>query len=257
MEKIPMSVVIIAKNEQDNIENCLKSVSWANELIVVDDYSSDDTVNIARQFTDKIFLRKMENEGVHRNYAYSMARNNWVLSIDADERASEGMKKELETFFKTKQKDIAYSFPIKTYIGNRWIRYGGWYPADKIRLFDKRFFKYEEAEVHPGVRLDGTWGRLKSDIVHYSYGNFHDYFASLNNQTTLEAKKWFRERRKIGFLKMQRKFIHRFLKSYIQCQGFRDGLVGFMIAYGGGLYQLMSYVKYREMLQNEKDEKKI
>jgi hypothetical protein len=120
-----------------------------------------------------------------------------------------------------------------------------------VRLFDRRFFKYEEADVHPRVFIQGGCGHLKSDIIHHSYWDFHDYFASLNGQTTLEARKWFKERRRIGFLKMCRKFVDRFFKSYILKQGFRDGLLGFMVAYGNGLYQLMSYVKYREMVGSE------
>ena len=120
-------------------------------------------------------------------------------------------------------------------------------------MFDKGHFKYEEADVHPRVFIDGTCGHLKGDIVHYSYRDYHDYFQSLNNQTTLEARKWFKERRKINFLKMQRKLLSRFLKAYIQKGGYKDGLLGYMISYGSGLYQLMSYVKYREMLDNEKE----
>jgi len=105
--------------------------------------------------------------------------------------------------------------------------------------------------VHPRVFIDGTCGHLKKDIIHYSYGDFHDFFTSLNNQTTEEAKKWFGERRKIGFLKMMRKFYDRFLKSYLLKKGYRDGLIGFVIAYGNSLYQLMSYVKYQHLLKEE------
>ena len=254
MEKIPVSVVIITKNEEENIADCLKSVLWADEIIVLDDDSSDRTKEIAKQFTDKVFSRKMDIEGRHRNYAYSLAKNEWVLSLDADERASKELEDELRGLFKNPMKDKAYTIPIKTYIGKRWIRYGGWYPAAKVRLFDKGFFKYEEAEVHPRVFIEGSCGHLTKDIIHYSYRDFHDFFASLNNQTTQEAKKWFKEKRKIGFLKMYRKFIDRFLKAYILKKGFKDGLVGFMVAYGSGLYQVMSYVKYWEMLKNEKGE---
>ena len=252
MEKIPVSVVVITKNEENNIEDCLKSVSWASEIIIVDDYSSDNTVNLAKQFTDKVFLRKMDIEGAHRNYAYSLAKNNWVLSLDADERASVELRGELKALFKAGPKDKAYSIPIKTYIGKRWIRYSGWYPAAKVRLFEKKSFKYEEAEVHPRVFIQGSCGHLTKDIVHYSYRDFHDFFVSLNNQTTLEAKKWFKEKRKIGFLKMYRKCLSRFLKAYIQKQGFRDGLLGLSVSYAGGLYQFMSYIKYREMIENSK-----
>ena len=251
--KLPITVVVITKNEEENIAECARSIApWADELIVVDDYSTDGTVAIAKQFTDKVYLRKMDIEGVHRNYAYSLARNDWVLSLDADERASQELGDELRSLFTKPREHKAYTIPIKTYIGDRWIRHGGWYPAGKVRLFDKSFFTYEEVEVHPRVFIRGSCGHLTKDIVHYSYRDFHDFFASLNNQTTLEAKKWFNEKRKIGFVKMHRKFVDRFLKSYVLKQGFRDGLLGFIVAYGNGLYQVMSYVKYREMLENEK-----
>ncbi|HPM43517.1 MAG TPA: glycosyltransferase family 2 protein, partial [Candidatus Omnitrophota bacterium] len=101
MDKLPISVVVITKNEEDNIEPCLKSVSWADEIIVLDDNSIDKTVEIARKMTDKVFSRKMDIEGRHRNYAYSLAKNKWVLSLDADERASEELAVELAVLLKT------------------------------------------------------------------------------------------------------------------------------------------------------------
>lgn len=250
-DKAPVSVVIIARNEEENMEDCLKSALWADEIIVLDDNSTDNTVSISKRYTDKVSSRKMDIEGRHRNYAYSLAKNNWVLSLDADERITPELAEEVSSLLKGEMKDKAYTIPIKSYLGKRWIRYSGWYPAAKVRLFDKRSFKYEEAEVHPRVFIDGSCGHLTKDIVHYSYRDFHEYFQSLNNQTTLEAKKWFKERRKIGVLKSSRKFVDRFLKSYIVKQGYKDGYLGLMISFGTGLYQVMSYAKYWEMLENE------
>ena len=248
MVKVPVSVVVIAKNEEENIADCLRSASWADEIIVVDDNSADKTVEIAKQFTDKIFSRKMDVEGRHRNYAYSLAKNDWVLSLDADERVSPLLSRELTELFNNPIKDVVFCIPIKTFIGKRWIRYGGWYPAPKDRLFDKRIVRYEEKGVHPRIIYQGSCGRfLKGDIIHYSYRDFHDFFQSLNSQTTLEAKKWLGENRKIGFLKAYRKFLSRFIKHYFMEQGFRDGIVGLITAWAGGFYQIMSYVKYWEM----------
>ena len=253
MQKVPVSVVVITKNEEDKIARCLESLKWADEVILVDDESRDKTVEIAKRYTDRVVTKKMEVEGKHRNYAYSLARNNWVLSLDADEVVSDGLEAELRELFKTEPKDAAITIPIKTFIGDYWIRYGGWYPASKVRLFRKDKFKYEEVEVHPRVFIDGSCGHLKKDIVHYSYRDFHDFFTSLNNQTTQEAKKWFNERRKIGFLKMMRKFYDRFFRSYFRKKGYKDGLIGFTVAYGNSLYQLMSYVKYQFMLREERE----
>jgi len=252
MGKIPATCVVITKNEEDNIEVCLKSAERFDERIVLDDESTDKTRDIASKSADKVLVRRMDIEGKHRNYAYSLARNKWVLSLDADERISPELADELEALLKGDAKDAAYTIPIKAFIGDYWIRHGGWYPAAKVRLFQKDKFKYEETFVHPRVFIDGPCGHLKCDIVHYSYRDFHDFFASLNGQTTLEAKKWFDEKRKIGFLKMSRKFCDRFLKTYLLKKGYKDGLIGFTVAYANGLYQLMSYVKYRFMIEQEK-----
>lgn len=255
MEKLPLSVVVITKNEEDNIAPCLESASFAAEIIVLDDHSADRTVEIARRYTDRVYSRKMDIEGIHRNYAYSLASNNWVLSLDADERISEGLREELTALFKGGLVHKAYSIPVKTFIGKSWIRYSGWYPAPKVRLFDKAFFKYEEAQVHPRVFIQGSCGHLNNDIVHYSYASFHDFFTSLNNQTTLEAGKWFKEKRKIGSFKMIRKFIDRFVRSYVGKKGYKDGTLGFIVSFSGGLYQFLSYAKYWEMLNKVKSKK--
>lgn len=252
MEKVPVSVVVITKNEEDNISDCLMSVMWADEIIVLDDDSSDKTVGIAKRFTDKVFSRKMDIEGVHRNYAYGLARNNWVLSLDADERVTPSLAEEIRQLFNNPIEHIVFAIPKKTYLGKKWLRYGGWYPASKAQLFDKRVVKYEEKGVHPRILYHGTCGHLKNDIIHYSYKDFHEFFQTLNNQTTLEARKWFEERRKINLLKAYRKYLSRFIRHYFIEQGFRDGLTGLMAAFGGGFYQIMSYLKYREMLENEK-----
>jgi len=178
------------------------------------------------------------------------------LSLDADERVSPELAGEIKSLLKGPMRDKVYTIPIKSYIGSRWIKYGGWYPAGKIRLFDRRTFRYEEAEVHPRAFFDGTCGHLTKDIVHYSYKDYHDFFISLNNQTTLEARKWFKEKRKINFIKMIRKSLSRFLKAYFQKQGYKDGLLGFVISCNGSLYQYLSYIKYREMLDSEVENKK-
>jgi len=248
MEKrVPISVVVITRNEEDNIADCLESVRWADEIVVVDDFSSDRTIEIVKNYTDKVFQRKMDVEGVHRNFAYSKAKNEWVLSLDADEMATPELRDEIMGVLKKGTDCNAFSIPLRNYIGDYWVRYGGWYPAAKLRLFKKRFFKYEEVEVHPRAFLEGKCGHLKCDIIHKGCPNFAHFLNSLNRQTTLEAKKWFNERRKIGLAKCLRKFCDRFIKSFIIKRGYRDGFIGFMVAFFNSLYQLMSYAKYWEM----------
>lgn len=250
MEKIPLSVVIIAKNEEERIGGCLESVKWADEIIVVDDMSADRTLDIARQWTDKIVQRKMDVEGAHRNYAYSLANNEWILSLDADERVSRELKDEISSLLSRNVEFNVFAIALRNYIGNYWVRWGGWYPAYKDRLFRRGHFRYEEVHVHPRVTYDGRCGKLKGDIIHYSYDGFEELTASLNAQTTKEAQKWVSTGRKVSFGKAIWRALDRFIRAYISKKGYRDGVVGLVVALNGGLYQILSYAKYREVKNN-------
>jgi glycosyltransferase involved in cell wall biosynthesis len=247
-EKIPLSVVILTKNEESNISDCLNSVKWADEIVIVDDESTDDTVEICRRSTDKIFMRKMDVEGSHRNWAYSQAKNNWVLSLDADEMVSGELKQEISGVLKKNTDYAAFSIPLRNYIGNHWVRYGGWYPAGKVRLFRKDKFKYEEVKVHPRVFLEGECGHLTKDIIHKGYPDLAHFLDSLNRQTTWEAEKWFLQNKPMKLGRFLWRTMDRFMRTYIAKKGYRDGFIGFVVAFYAGLYQFMSYLKYREII---------
>ena len=247
-DKFPLTVALIVKNEERRLEDCLASVSWADEIVIIDDMSTDRTVEIARKFTDKIFQRAMDIEGRHRNFAYSKAANEWVLSLDADERVSQELREEIQNVLRSNHGAYnAYSIPIKTFLGNRWIKGGGYYPADKLRLFRKGKFRYEEARVHPRCFLEGGCGKLKGDIVHYSWRNLSDFLTKFNRETTLEAEKWMMDGRRVTLLGTFRKFVDRFLKNYFLKGGWRDGFMGFLMSFFHSLYQLISYAKYYEI----------
>ncbi|MBI5144183.1 MAG: glycosyltransferase family 2 protein [Candidatus Omnitrophica bacterium] len=256
--KVPISVVILAKNEEERIEDCIKSVTgWAAEIIVVDDDSKDRTQKIAQNLGAKVLVRKMDIEGAHRNWAYFQAANEWVFSLDADERPTEELKKEIEDSLGVDPECSVFIIPRKNYIGDYWIRGGGLYPAGQMKLFKKGLFKWEEAEVHPrSVMLGGTRGYLKNDLIHYTYKDWGDFLNKLNRQTDLEAKKWYKlslEEPKKAAYKMN--FIHalwraldRFIRGYFIKKGYRDGFIGFMMAYFSSLYQIVSFAKYREFV---------
>ena len=251
MSKIPLTVVVITKNEEANIEACLKSVyGWADEIVVVDDESSDRTVELASNYADKIFYRRMDNEGTHRNWAYAQARNEWVLSLDADEYVTDELKEEIGRTLPATQYH-GFSIPLRTYIGRYWVKNSGWYPGSKFRLFMKSRFKYEEVEVHPRAFLDGETGHLTKDIVHKGYPDFEHFLASINRQTTLEARKWIQTGRKMSLGQAVWRTVDRFPRSFIGKKGYKDGFIGFMIAFFASLYQIMSYAKYREMRKSK------
>lgn len=244
MDKI--SVVILAKNEQSCIDSCIESVGWADEIIVVDDESTDRTVEIARRHSAKVFRRKMDIEGRHRNWAYGQANNNWVLSLDADETVTPELKIEIEKAIQSSD-FVAYDIPLRNFIGNYWVRYGGWYPAAKVRLFKKDKFKYEESEVHPRVLINGSCGHLKSDIIHRGYPDLEHFLNIVNRQSTLEAIKWVNTGRKMTLLWASWRAVDRFFRRYIRKKSYKDGMYGFIIAFFDSLYQILSYAKFIEI----------
>ncbi len=253
--KVPLSAVIITKNEEANIKDCLESVKWADEIIVVDDESTDKTVELAQQYTDRIFQKKMDIEGRHRNWAYAQARNSWVLSLDADERVTSELKEEITKLLRNSPEFEGYTIPRRNYIGSYWVRFGGWYPSAQLKLFKKGSLRYEEAEVHPRIIFNKSWGNLKSDIIHYSYRDLSDFLNRSNKQTTLEALKWHKlslenpkkARYKMNLIHALWRTLDRFIRTFFVKKGYRDGFIGFMVAYFSSLYQILSYAKYREL----------
>lgn len=246
---IALSVVVLTKNEEHNIKDCLESVAgWASEIIVVDDESADKTVDIASNYTDKIITRKMDIEGKQRNFAYAQAKNLWVLSLDADERVTEELKNEIRGILAHHVRYNGFTIPRRNFIGSYWVRFGGWYPSPQLKLFRKDKFRYEEVGVHPRAFMDEPCGHLTGDIIHYSYRDIADFLAKLNNQTTREAEKWFLQNKPMRLPRFLYRSIDRFLRTYIGRKGYKDGFLGFVIAFYASLYQIISYLKYREMV---------
>ena len=251
-EKVYVSVVIIVRNEERNLADCLSTVKWADEVVLFDDGSTDKTAEIAKEFGVKVLKGNFPNEGAKRNFAYSQARNRWVLSLDADERVTPELAKEITSLLK--RKNIfhnGFSIPRRNYIGNYWIRYGGFYPAGQLRLFKKDAFSYEETTVHPRAFLKGSCGHLKSDLVHYSWKDFNHLFAKLNSQSDLEAKKIL-VKKKVSLGRYLYRAVDRFVRRYFVKKGYRDGFIGFIMAFSDSLYQLFSYAKYWEIRKNSK-----
>lgn len=254
--KVGISVVVLTKNEQERIKDCLFSVKdWADEIIVVDDESSDETVEIAKQYTDKIFIRKTDIEGRHRNWAYAKAHNEWVLSLDADERVTDDLKKEIGDILAKKTEFNGFTIPRRNYIGKHWIKTNGWYPSPQLKLFRKHKFKYEEAAVHPRAFMPDPCGHLNCDIIHYSYKDIEDFINKLNRQTTLEAAKWKLQSRPMRLGHFLWRSLDRFMRSFIGKGGFKGGFWGFVVAFFAGLYQFLSYLKYREIIRSEGEKK--
>lgn len=253
MERVPLSVVILTKNEERNIKDCLESVfGWADEIIVIDDESVDRTVEIVQRYTDKVFIKKMDIEGRHRNWAASKAKNDWVLMIDADERVTPELQEEIdEILSKNDKKIVAYWIPQKAYLGSKWLRYGGW-NAPHIKFYNKNYLKWKEdlAEVvHCGIEIKkGFQGRnLRSYLIHYNYKNIESFISKVNRQTTLQAIKWYLQGRKMSLLHGAWRSLDRFWRRYVRKKGYRDGYYGFVAAVLSGFYEFAAYSKLREI----------
>lgn len=252
VDKLPVSVVVITRNEATRLRPCLESVSWAQEIIVVDDHSDDATVAVAKEYTPRVYERRMDIEGKHRNYAYALATQDWVLSLDADERVTPELKEEIAELLRQGPTCNGYAIPRRNHVGSYWARYGGMYPSAQLRLFKRGVFKYDEqAEVHPQAYMQDPRGQLKSDILHYTYRDFSDAIAKMDRQTDLEARKWYRENRKVGALSIVRKTIDRFWKAYYGKKGYKDGVIGLFLAVNAGMYQFLSFAKYWEMKRGQ------
>ena len=244
--KVPLSVVVLTKNEASRLRDCLDSVRWADELLVVDDESQDDTSSLAESLGARVLHRKMDIEGRHRNWAHDQARHEWVLSLDADERVTPQLAQEIQTLLGGTPEHQTYAIPRRNYIGSRWIQHGGWYPSAQVKLFKRSVFRWEETTVHPRAFANCSCGTLKGDLLHYSYRNLTDFVEKMNRQTTLEAQKWIQDGRSMPFGTALWRAVDRFFRAYVGKRGYRDGFWGFVVAVMGGMYQVLSYAKVWE-----------
>ena len=192
MEKI--SVIIIAKNEEENIEDCLKSVTWTDEIIVVDSESRDKTIEIAKNFTGKIFIKKWEGFANQKRYALSLASNELVLNLDADERVSGKLKDEIQ---KMDFSSDGYFIPRENYFLKKKITTCGWEKDFQLRLFKKSKAKVTQKLIHEGFIVDGKIDYLKNPILHYTFTSIEKSFSKINNYSTIQALEVYRKKKKV------------------------------------------------------------
>ena len=246
MEKI--SVTIITKNEEKNIGRCLESLQWVDEIIVVDTNSDDKTVEICKQFTDHVFNESWHGYGKQKNICAAKAQNRWILNIDSDEVVTPELAEEIQKVQKEGPKYPVYHLPRKNYFGDRWVRFGGWYPDRILRFYDKEKVAFSETQVHERLTPDENAGSLKRPLTHYSYRDHEDYIQRQDRYSTLYAQ----EKMANGFranwthLYLRPSFI--FFRNYILKQGFRDGYLGFFLAKNAANY---TYQKYAKTLSND------
>jgi glycosyltransferase involved in cell wall biosynthesis len=238
-----ISCVIITYNESRNIRRCLESVNWVDEIVVVDSYSTDDTREIASAFTDKIHPLKWSGFGPAKEYARTRAGGDWILSVDADEVVPDKLREEIQRVTESQESLEGYFIPRRSNFLGRWIRHGGWYPDLVLRLFKKEKGSFTDRMVHEEVKVSGSTGRLRSDLLHYTDPDLDHYLKKLNRYTSLDAIQLFRQGRRAGILDILLRPMLTFMKMYFFKRGFQDGLPGLILAVSSSFYVFSKYVK--------------
>ena len=242
--KNKISVTIITGNEEDNIRECLESVKWADEIIVVDSESSDKTVEIAKEYTDKVFIHKWEGYASQKNYALNLATNDWILSIDADERVTPGLAEEILNI--SLDQNNGYKIRRENYFIGKKITGCGWGNDYQVRLFKKNRTKISNRLVHEGFIVDGSLSELQNSLLHYSYRNLKDGFSKINEYSTLEANEKV-DRKKITRFRVVFYPSWAFLQHYFVRKGYKDGKHGLMVSLMHAMTKLQVYMKIWEI----------
>lgn len=242
-----LSVTIITKNEAADIGEALKSVAWADELIVVDSRSSDETATIARQHTNRVVVRDWPGYGAQKNYAASIAYYDWILSLDADERVTPDLAREIQGVLADAPPHAAYRIPRVTWHLNRWIRTTDWYPDYQVRLYDRRTAAWTERYVHESVSARGTVGELGGELQHFAYRDIADHLETIDRYTTYAARQMYEEGRRVGWLQIAGHPPLAFLRNYVVHGGVRDGVPGLIISALNSYYVLLKFAKLWEL----------
>jgi glycosyltransferase involved in cell wall biosynthesis len=230
MTRARLSVVIVTWNEEDRLRECLQSVAWADEIVVVDAESHDKTVQIAREFTDHVLVRPWPGFAAQKNFGLERASGDFILSLDADEEVSPELRAEILDVLDGGGSSVGYRVPRRNMFWDRWVRHGGLYPDWQLRLFRRGRGRFVARAVHESVEVAGTVGRLRGPLVHRSYRDIGDFLARADRYSSLAAEEAVRGGRTVGLADLALRPLGRFLAMYVVRGGFLDGWRGFLLA---------------------------
>ena len=243
---MPISVSIICFNEEKKIRRCLESVKWADEIVVLDSFSTDTTLNICREYTDKIHQHGFDGHIQQKNRAIDLCSNDWVFCIDADEVVTDELKDSILKIDTAKTEFYGFAVPRKVFYLGKWINHGGWYPDYKIRFFNRKFGKWGGVNPHDAVIVQGKTSVLKGDLQHYSYENVSAHLNQVNKFTDIMAREYEALGKKPSIINLTIRPFFKFFKMYFLKLGFLDGIRGFIIAIIASFYVFMKFVKLFE-----------
>ncbi len=244
-----LSVTVITKNEAADIGPALDSVRFADDIVVVDSHSTDDTAAIARRYTDRVVVRDWPGYVDQKNYAASLAAYDWILSLDADERVTPELATELQALQAAAPSEAAFRIPRVTWHLGRWIRTTDWYPDYQLRLYHRLQARWTGRHVHEAVTVGGAVGRLRGELQHYAYRDIADHLETIDRYTTLAARQMREDGGRASLLHIAGHPPLAFLRNYVARGGVRDGVPGFIISAMNAYYVGLKFAKLWE-LQN-------
>lgn len=247
-----LSVIVIAHNEAHAIRACLESVAWADEIIVVDSGSTDDTVAICREFTPLVYIHDWPGFGIQKNRSLAYASKDWVLSLDADERISPELREEMQVAMAAPSNHSAFKMPRLSSFCGRFMRHSGWWPDYVARLFRRGSARFSDDLVHERLIFTGTTGVFKSPLLHDTYRDMEEVLDKVNSYSTAGARMLDQKHRKAGLSTAVLHGLWAFVRTYFLRRGFLDGREGFMLAVSNAEGTYYRYIKL--MLLNRKSD---
>jgi glycosyltransferase involved in cell wall biosynthesis len=247
MSQPKLSVCIMAMNEEEKIGDCLRSVDFADEWVVVDSHSTDRTREVAASLGARVIERDWPGYIAQNNFVIEQASHDWVLAIDADERVSPELRASILRALQQPGDVVGFTLSRLTLYLGRWIRHGGWYPDRKIRLFRRGRGRFEGVDPHPRGRVDGPIADLDGDLLHYSYRSLGDHFRKMNGMTEAAARAKHARGERAHVTDLTIRPLGKFMRMYLWKRGFLDGLPGFFVAITAAFYVFMKYAKLREL----------
>lgn len=254
-QKFSISACIITLNEESRIRDCLESLKWVDEIIVVDSFSTDKTVDICKGYTDRVYRRTWPGNVDQKNYAISLAGNDWILSLDADERLSPELTMEIQDAIRSPSDITGFFFPRLSFYLGRWIYHGDWYPDYQLRLFKKDHGEWKGTNPHGRVYVNGKTKRMKHNIYHFNYKNFSHQLRTMDNYSNIFTDIMIEKGECFDLFQLIFRPLYKFIRVYIIKMGFLDGVPGFILAVSNAFYIFVKYVKLRERMQDN-DKKK-